>query len=99
LALVKVVSILAVHTSLPASPVEDGMRIIVSTFAGLVALAAVSVQAAPLPPVEANPGRTWRSPSNGAGRPRLRPRLAPPPLARLLGPLALGQMCPELVIR
>jgi len=39
------------------------MRTMIATLAGLVALGAVSVQAAPLPPAKANPAEVGAAPS------------------------------------
>jgi hypothetical protein len=98
LALAKVVSILAEHT---ASRIPRGGRNAYNRLdlRRLGRPRAVSVQAAPLPPVKANPAELSAAPpmelvAQGCG-----PGWHRTPLARLLGSLALGQMRPELVIR
>ena len=73
------------------------MRTILAAFAGLVALAAVSTQAAPVPPNQGDRGRTRRLPVHRAGAPRMRVGLAPRQVAGPLGLLALGSLLPELV--
>jgi hypothetical protein len=73
------------------------MRTILATFAGLVALAAVSAQAAPVPPSQSDRGRARRLPGDRAGAPRMRVGLAPRQVAGPLGLLALGWLLPELV--
>jgi hypothetical protein len=65
------------------------MRVIGATFAGFVALATYSVQAAPLPPVKASAIELGCRPADRAGAGRLRARLAPNWLARPIGTLAL----------
>ena len=53
--LVQIVSTLTMHPACHVPIVEAAMRVIFSTFAGLGALAAVSVQAAPVPLIKATP--------------------------------------------
>ena len=47
----------------PAYPLEAEMRTILATFAGLVALAAVSAQAAPVPPAKTTRAELGASPA------------------------------------
>jgi len=56
------VSIVAVHIA-PRPPLEAEMRTILATFAGLVALAAVSAQAAPVPPAKTTRAELGASPA------------------------------------
>jgi hypothetical protein len=53
---------MAVHTASQV-PMEATMRVIVATFTGLVALAAISVQAAPLAPTKITGAELGASPS------------------------------------
>ena len=73
------------------------MRTILATFAGLVALAAVSAQSCSRPPSQGDRGRARRLPGDRAGAQRMRVGLAPRQVARPLGILALGWLLPELV--
>jgi hypothetical protein len=60
---VQVVSIVVAHHSGRLSPMEAEMRMIVATLAGLVALAGVSVQAAPRAPAKVLPVEVGDAPS------------------------------------
>ena len=80
----------------PAYPLEAEMRTILATFAGLVALAAVSAQAAPVPPAKTTRAELGASPAiklerQGCGRGSRRGRW------RDLGLLALARLLSELV--
>lgn len=73
------------------------MRVIVATFTASVALAAISVQAAPLAPPKATGAELGAAPAIELVQPRMRVGLAPRQVARPLGLLALGWLLPELV--
>jgi len=73
------------------------MRITIATLASLTVLAAVSVQAAPLPPGQGDPSRTRHCTAGRISASRMRLGRASQSLARPLGLLVLGSLRPELV--
>jgi hypothetical protein len=73
------------------------MRITIATLASMMVLAAVSVQAAPLPLAKATLVELGTAPPIELVPPRMRLGRASQSLARPLGLLALGSLRPELV--